>query len=180
MQEEFLPQMRNLALCEGGIMCRDPRADRMTLVDSHQAAFAGHGMCARSANDPPFDQQCFSPKGDSFHSDPVTGATNPMVCGESASEFRAYAPRARWIRTANDSYFAAMTYPQGLQSSMQPTDIHDASWGVLSAVYGGAVHPTAEGHAAMADAALPAAIGVLGLAAATRVGTEELVQQPIR
>ena len=29
-------------------------------------------------------------------------------------EFRAYAPRARWIRTANDSYFVAMTYPEGL------------------------------------------------------------------
>jgi hypothetical protein len=180
VQEEFLPQIRNLTLCEGGVMCRDPRRDRMTLVDSHQAAFAGHGMCARSRNDPPFDQQCFSPRGDSFQSDPVAGATNPMVCGESASEFRAYSPRARWIRTANDSYFAAMTYPQGLQNSMQPNDIHDATWGVLSAVYGGAVHPTAEGHAAMADAAMPAAIGVLGLAAATRAGTEELVQQPLR
>ena len=33
----------------------------------------------------------------------------------------------------------------------------------MSAVYGGAVHPTAEGHAAMADAALPAARAVLGL-----------------
>ncbi len=73
-----------------------------------------------------------------------------------------------------------MTYPQGLQSSMQPSDIHDATWGVLSAVYGGAVHPTAEGHAAMADAALPAAISVLGLAAASRAGTEELVQRPLR
>jgi hypothetical protein len=30
-------------------------------------------------------------------------------------------------------------------------------------VYGGAVHPTAEGYAAMADAALPAARAVLGL-----------------
>jgi hypothetical protein len=180
VQEEFLPQLKNLVLCQGGVMCRDPRADRMTLVDSHQAAFAGHGMCARSTNDPPFDQQCFSPKGESFQSDPVAGATNPMVCGESASEFRAYAPRARWIRTANDSYFAAMTYPQGLQSSMQPSDIHDASWGVLSAVYGGAVHPNSEGHAAMADAALPAAVGVLGLAAASRAGTEELVQRPSR
>jgi hypothetical protein len=39
---------------------------------------------------------------------------------------------------------------------MQPSDIHDATWGLLSAVYGGAIHPTAEGHAAMADAALPA------------------------
>jgi nicotinic acid mononucleotide adenylyltransferase len=37
---------------------------------------------------------------------------------------------------------------------------------VLSAVYGGAVHPSAEGHAAMADAALPAAAAVLRLDAA--------------
>ena len=44
-----------------------------------------------------------------------------------------------------------------------PGDIHDATWGVLSAVYGGAIHPTAEGHAAMADAALAAATSVLGL-----------------
>jgi hypothetical protein len=32
----------------------------------------------------------------------------------------------------------------------------------------------------MADAALQAAINVLGLAAASRAGTEELVQQPLR
>jgi hypothetical protein len=66
------------------------------------------------------------------------------------------------VRTANDSYFTAMTYPQGV-SSLQPTNIHDASWGVLSAVYGGAIHPTAQGHAAMADAALPALRTALGL-----------------
>jgi lysophospholipase L1-like esterase len=180
VQDQFLPQLKDLALCEGGVLCRDPARERMTLVDSHQAAFANHGMCARSTSDPEFDRQCFSAKGDSFHADSVAGAANPLVCGQSASEFRAYSPRARWIRTANDSYFAAMTYPQGLASSMQPSDIHDATWGVLSAVYGGAVHPTAEGHAAMADAALPAAIGVLGLAAASRAGTEELVQQPLR
>ena len=59
-----------------------------------------------------------------------------------------------------------MTYPQALPSSSQPADIHDATWGVLSAVYGGAVHPTAEGHAAMADAAVPAAAAVLALDAA--------------
>jgi nicotinic acid mononucleotide adenylyltransferase len=56
-----------------------------------------------------------------------------------------------------------MTFPQGLPSAMQPSDIHDATWGVLSAVYGGAIHPTAEGHAAMADAALPAAAHALQL-----------------
>jgi nicotinic acid mononucleotide adenylyltransferase len=34
---------------------------------------------------------------------------------------------------------------------------------VLSAVYGGAMHPSAEGHAAMADAAVLAAANVLQL-----------------
>jgi hypothetical protein len=56
-----------------------------------------------------------------------------------------------------------MTYPEGMPAVLKPSDIHDALWGVLSAVYGGAVHPSAEGYAAMADAALPAARGVLGL-----------------
>ena len=54
---------------------------------------------------------------------------------------------------------------RGLPSLLQPTDLHDATWGVFAAVYGGAVHPTAEGHAAMADAALPAVREVLGLQA---------------
>jgi hypothetical protein len=135
----------------------------MTFVDAHQAAFAAHGFCARAPTDPEFDQACFSATGDSFDPDIVTAASQPMRCGRSAGEYRAYLPRARWIRDANDSYFAAMTYPGGLPASSQPADIHDATWGVLSAVYGGAVHPSAEGHAAMADAALPAASFVLQL-----------------
>jgi lysophospholipase L1-like esterase len=163
VQNEFLPQLKALALCQGGILCRDPAGDRMTFVDAHQEAFANHGFCARAENDPEFDRECFSAKGESFDRDIVTSASQPMLCGRSAAEFRAYLPRARWIRDANDSYFAAMTYPQGLPASSQPSDIHDATWGVLSAVYGGAVHPTAEGHAAMADAALPAAAAVLRL-----------------
>ena len=163
VQNEFLPQLKALALCQSGILCRDPAADRMTFVDAHQAAFAAHGFCARAPTDPEFDQACFSATGDSFDPDIVTAASQPMRCGRSAGEYRAYLPRARWIRDANDSYFAAMTYPGGLPASSQPADIHDATWGVLSAVYGGAVHPSAEGHAAMADAALPAAAFVLQL-----------------
>jgi len=163
VQNEFLPQLKAIVLCQSGILCRDPRGDRMTFVDAHQPVFADHGFCARGANDPEFDRECFSPKGESFDTDIVTAANQPMLCGRGAGEYRAYLPRARWIRDANDSYFAAMTYPQGLPPAMQPADIHDATWGVLSAVYGGAVHPSAEGHAAMADAALPAAASVLRL-----------------
>ena len=170
VQDEFLPALKALATCQSGVLCRDPAGDRMTFVEAHQAAFADHGFCARAEADPEFDRQCFSPTGESFDPDIVNSANQPLLCGRGASEYRAYLPRARWIRDANDSYFAAMTYPQGLPSSMQPSDIHDATWGVLSAVYGGALHPSAEGHAAMADAALPAAANVLQLAKVQRCG----------
>ncbi|RTL50811.1 MAG: hypothetical protein EKK40_11935 [Bradyrhizobiaceae bacterium] len=174
VQNEFLPQIKNLASCTGGVLCNG-NGDVMTFVDSHQASFENHGFCARAATDPQFDQQCFSAKGGSFNPDIVAAANNPMTCGAAASDFRAYLPRARWIRDANDSYFTAMTYPLAAKSAAQPSDIHDATWGVLSAVYGGAIHPTAEGHAVMADAALPAAATVLGL------GTPDttIVREPI-
>jgi nicotinic acid mononucleotide adenylyltransferase len=57
---------------------------------------------------------------------------------------------------------------------MQPSNIHDATWGAMSAVYGGAFHPSAEGHAVMADAALPAVRAALGLTA-----PPEVIAQPL-
>jgi hypothetical protein len=160
---KFLPKVKSLATCEGNKSCRDPLTERMIFVDGHQPDFARHGMCVRAATDPEFDRNCFSVKGESFQSDPTVGPDDPMACSEPAGNYRPYASRGRWIRTANDSYFTAMTYPEGMPAILKPSDIHDALWGVLSAVYGGAVHPTAEGYAAMADAALPAARAVLGL-----------------
>ena len=174
VQTKFMPKMKALARCEGGPACKTPDSDRMTFVDSHQAAFASHGFCARAPEDPAFDRECFSAEGKSFDPDPVSAATAPLACSLRPGEFRPYAPRARWIRTANDSYFTAMTFPRGLPSTMQPSNIHDAAWGALSAVYGGAFHPSAEGHAAMADAALPAASEVLGLKAPPKVIAEPL------
>ena len=103
---------------------------------------------------------------------PVAAADDPLACSLPASDYRPYASRARWIRTANDSYFTAMTYPEALPAMLQPSDIHDATWGVLSAVYGGAMHPTAEGYAAMADAAMPAVRAVLGLPPPPAVSVE--------
>src|SRR6202040_4038992 len=81
VQNEFLPQLKALALCQSGVLCRDPGGDRMTFVEAHQAAFADHGFCARGPNDPEFDRECFSAKGDSFDPDIVTSASQPMVCG---------------------------------------------------------------------------------------------------
>ena len=176
VSRQFLPKIKALALC-GGTLCRDPKTEPMTFVDTHQPAFAGHGVCARSNNDPTFDRDCFSPDGKSFDANLATAATDPMACGRTASEYRPYASRARWVRTANDSYFTTMSYPQGV-SVLQPVNIHDATWGVLSAVYGGAIHPTAEGHAAMADAALPAMREVLGVRASDEAARGEPLRLP--
>ncbi|HUC49120.1 MAG TPA: hypothetical protein VMA30_07000 [Xanthobacteraceae bacterium] len=163
VENKFLPKLRMLATCDGNKICKDPNTERMTFVDGHQAAFERHGMCVRADTDPEFDRNCFSKTGNSFSDDPNTAPDNPMACGEPPSNYQPYMPRGRWIRTANDSYFVAMTYPEGMPAVLKPSDIHDALWGVLSAVYGGAVHPSAEGYAAMADAALPAIRGELGL-----------------
>ena len=159
----FLPAIKALARCEGGRSCRDRAKERMTFVDAHQPAFESHGVCARAEEDPAFDRLCFSGQGETFEPSLTNAVTDPMTCGYSASEFRPYAPRARWIRTANDSYFTALTYPQGQSALLQPSNIHDATWGIMSAVFGGAIHPTAEGHAVMADATLPVMRAALGL-----------------
>jgi hypothetical protein len=174
----FLPRIKTLARCEDSRNCRDPSTETMTFVDGHQHAFEFHGLCARSPDDPPFDRECLSGHGETFRSGLTRAATDPMSCGYPPSEFRPYASRARWIRTANDSYLTAMTYPEGLPILLQPSDLHDAIWAILAVVYGGVLHPTAEGHAAMADAALPAAAEVLGLAARARAVRSEPLPTP--
>jgi hypothetical protein len=179
VQNRFLPRLKMLATCTEDPLCADPASDRMTFVDGHQSQFAEHGFCARAETDPDFDKDCFSATGNTFNQSMVEAASDPLACDRSASEFRTYAPRARWIRTANDSYFAAMTYPEGVSGAARPRDIHDATWGILSAVYGGAIHPTAEGHAAMADAALPASRRVLGLAETDTQITSQPLQPPL-
>jgi hypothetical protein len=162
VQNRFLPTLKEIVTCTAKGAC-PTTSDAMTFVDNHQEAFADHGFCARAETDPPFDRECFSPDGKSFNDSLVDGATEPLVCGAAASEFQAYARRARWIRTPNDAYFAAMTFPEGVSATVRPSNLHDATWGVLSAVYGGAIHPTSEGHAAMADAALAGAKSALQL-----------------
>src|SRR5262249_53353458 len=64
---------------------------------------------------------------------------------------------------------------EGVSSTLQPADLHDATWGILSAVYGGAIHPTAEGYAAMADGAMATARNVLQLG----LGTEGVTAAPL-
>jgi hypothetical protein len=62
-----------LAGCEEG--CRDPSAERMSFVDAHQVVFVSHGVCARAADDPSFDRECFSGNGETFESSLTKAAT---------------------------------------------------------------------------------------------------------
>jgi hypothetical protein len=172
VEDRFFPALKALVTCAHE-SC-PAASDAMTFVDYHQAAFANHGFCVRAETDPPFDRECFKPDGSSFTQSLVGGANHPLVCDTSVTEFRTYSSRARWIRTPNDAYFAAMTFPEGVSATIRPSNLHDATWGVLSAVYGGAIHPTAEGHAAMADAALAGARSVLGL-----TGDSEITAEPL-
>jgi hypothetical protein len=158
VENEFFPRLQAHATCTSGGNCANPALDRMTFVDGHRSNFADHGFCANASSDPAFDRDCFR-DGDSFKD-----LQTPLTCPRQPSEFRSYASRMRWIRTVNDSYFAAMTYPAKPTKKI-PADIHDARWGLEAVTYGGAIHPTAEGHAAMADAALVRARHLLGLPA---------------
>ena len=164
VDEKFLPTLKNYVTCGPNGGCARPERDAMKYVDGHSAAFSTHGFCAKSADDPDFDRKCFK-NGDSFSE--VTdgnGDPPPLTCQEfEPGRYEPYAKRARWIRTPNDSYFSAMTYPWKPGLGADPSNLHDSAWGLTSVVYGGAIHPTAEGHAAMADAALPTARQILGL-----------------
>lgn len=168
VENEFIPALKRYATCGGNDGCTNSARQTMLYADGHRGEFANHGFCATGGDDPSFDADCFLANGTSFLGAP-TGLDQPLRCGFRTREFRAYAARKRWVRTANDSYFAAMTYPTSLP--IQSSDIHDAIWGLTGAVYGGAIHPTAEGHAAMADAALEAATKALGLKAGQAVAT---------
>ena len=157
VETKFIPKLRALSQCAQGGGCTQPAKQTMAFVNEHQNEFAKHGFCAASTDEPVFDRDCFR-DGVSFAN---ADLNQPMACSHSAAAFRAYVSRARWIRTANDSYFTAMTYSATLP--LQPSDVHDALWGLSAVVHGGAIHPTAEGHAAMGDAVITAARKALKL-----------------
>ena len=119
-------------------------------------AFQGHGFCARNvkAKGDPAEQlaiPCWSPPDDTSAT-----CTGSWSGGERRwrpynpeSESYPYALRQRWVRTFNDAYLLVnqkVTTPAG--------QIDGRASDAVFAETTGAMHPTAEGHAAMADAML--------------------------
>lgn len=113
-----------------------------TYVDRHRTTFAGHSVCDGTI-DPkgPIAEQLSFPRR-------VDGLWFPY----NPSWYEPYASRRRWFRTPNDAFLTGNFH---LEKSVLKSvlSINDSAIQVLLAsTYSGAFHPTAEGHAAMADA----------------------------
>jgi lysophospholipase L1-like esterase len=137
-------RMRNLAGDHGWSFAGRVYADRM---------FEGHGFCARNLRrleDPA--EQLMIPCYGSAERD--TQTCQPQFSGKDgkwrpynpATQNYPYALRQRWVRTFNDAY---MVMNQKVTTRAGRLD-EEASAAVFSETTG-ALHPTAEGHAAMAD-----------------------------
>ena len=126
--------------CPAGL--KTGRGTGFTLVTSHQPAFNRRGICARGPGDgdgalmqiPRFIEGEFKPY-------------NP-------ADFRPYKSRARLFHTPNDAFMTANTH-------REETIILDPLQPAFAALYSGAMHPTAEAHAIVADNVLPYARAVL-------------------
>jgi lysophospholipase L1-like esterase len=155
-ENKFLPELQKITACPLGTSCEN----NFTFVHKHRELFVGRGYCSTSITvDPTFDRQCFKQNGDAFYA----GNESPIGlfrCNIRADQYRAYVSRQRWMRSPNDSYFAANTFPDAKTAGARLNEPFNLLW---AANYGGAFHPTAEGHAAIADTIVPALKGVLGL-----------------
>lgn len=131
--------------------------------------FRGHGFCARSPETSPEAQNdpaeqlaipCWSKPGGKCQSNWSGGDGAWQPFNPQTGNFP-YALRQRWVRTFNDAY---MTINKKVLNRAGQID-EDGSSSVFSETTG-AMHPTAEGNAAMADAILmdlrPAVNAALG------------------
>ena len=123
-----------------------------TFVDHHRRQFVDRGICAG------FTDNAFSIADDLRMPRFVEGKWVPY----NPASFQAYALRQRWFRTPNDAFMTGNFHVS--QSLLQKVlKLSSLSWFqlVLAATYSGAFHPTAEGHAAIADAVVEQARAVL-------------------
>jgi hypothetical protein len=117
-----------------------------TLVTEHLPAFARRGVCARDPRRPEIDgAQMAMPRKSR-----VSDEFKPY----SPAHYLPYAPRWRLFRTPNDAFLTANVHREGIS----PFDLLQPAY---AALYSGAVHPTAEAHAIVADHVMRTVRGML-------------------
>ncbi len=122
---------------------------KFTLVTSHQDEFKKRGICARGAGDGNAGVLMGMPRDE-------VGEFKPY----NPADFHPYASRARLFRTPNDAFLTANFHYDGHGILTQPP-IDDRLQPAFAALYSGAIHPTAQGHAIVADHVLREARRVL-------------------
>jgi hypothetical protein len=110
-----------------------------SLVTEHLAKFAKRGICARDPSRAISDGVMMGMPRKS----PVTDEFEPY----SPADELPYAHRWRLFRTPNDAFLTANTHREGIL----PFDIMQPAYAGL---YSGAVHPSAEAHAMVADSVM--------------------------
>ncbi len=134
------------------LMQRIARRYHWTLVDSHREQFRSHGYCAIDPAKPKdMAEELGFPQWDGKMWKPF-----------KPTDFRPYASRQRWFRTPNDAYLTVHFHAEG-PIARKILSYKRTRWAqvVLAATYSGAFHPTAEGHAVIADAVVKKARQIL-------------------
>jgi hypothetical protein len=108
-----------------------------------------HGFCAVRTCQGPLDCAAETAKMPGFESGPIFGHTPPQTSTPyDLKDYRPYHTRERWFRTFNDAYLTT-----SWQATLtDPSNVANA----LSTLTTSAMHPTAEGYAAIADSLVEA------------------------
>lgn len=129
---------------------------KWTFAEAHRPLFNGHGICA--APQPPVAAERYNLADD---------LRLPLKVGDewlpyNPADYRPYSQRARWFRTPNDAYLTGNFHMSAVIAN-QLQKFQSLVWFqlLLAATYSGAFHPTAEGHAVIAEGVLAKARGVL-------------------
>ncbi len=134
------------------VMRQSAREHGWTFIERHRDQFLGRGICAG------WSENALSSVDDLRIPRRVNGDWEPY----NPADFQPYAPRQRWFRTPNDAFLTGNFH--AASSLIQNTlKLQSIQWFqlLLAATYSGAFHPTAEGHAAIADAVVERARTVL-------------------
>lgn len=125
------------------IMKRSAREHGWTFADGHRTAFLGRGICAG------YSDNAFSTADDLRLPRRINGEWHPY----NPADYRPYASRQRWFRTPNDAFLTGNFHVSAsvMQSVLKSQSLQWVQL-LLATTYSGAFHPTAEGHAAIADA----------------------------
>ena len=134
------------------VMAKGARTHGWSFASAHRNAFIGRGICAG------FTDNAFSIADDLRVPRRVGDKWEPYA----PTDYRAYASRQRWFRTPNDAFMTGNFHAAGSVATRALAFQSLARFQVLlAATYSGAFHPTAEGHAAIADSVADRARAVL-------------------